>query len=429
MYPIAAAGLVLLIRRRTGGRDRGSLLDALSVTTALALLSWIFLIDPYVQDPGLTWLERATSIAYPLGDILIMATLARLLITSRPQPGRRPARRRRGRAPRLRRGLRARAARRARGRSGAGTTSAGWSSTSPGGSRPCARRWPISRSPCRAPSGEMSIGRIALLMAVSLVAPGVLLVDSITGDVPHGPIIAASSALLFLLVLARLSGVVSRHRQAVERERTLRSAGDDLVSAADAAGVAAAVRTAVGRLLPADATHRAVLLVDGEAAGVPGADTPDRASRIVSVDGARRGGGARAGGVHDRAVVPARPGRPAHRRAVRRAPARRGRRVGAAHPPRRPRGARLAGRARGRAGDAEPGGHPAQQRGVLPDARAERPRRHPDRRRRRPRPVRQPVGGDDARPGLRRSGRPSSTSSRRTTATPPSARCGPCGRG
>ena len=82
MYPIAAAGLVLLIRRRTGGRDRGSLLDALSVTTALALLSWIFFIGPYVQDAALTWRERATSIAYPLGDVLLMATLARLLITS-----------------------------------------------------------------------------------------------------------------------------------------------------------------------------------------------------------------------------------------------------------------------------------------------------------------------------------------------------------
>ena len=73
---------MLLIRRRTGGRDRGSLLDALSVTTALALLSWIFFIDPYVQDAALTWRERATSIAYPLGDVLLMATLARLLITS-----------------------------------------------------------------------------------------------------------------------------------------------------------------------------------------------------------------------------------------------------------------------------------------------------------------------------------------------------------
>src|ERR1700733_6471671 len=75
MYPIMATGLVLFIRHRTGGRDRGSLLDALSLTAALALLSWIFLIDPYVRNPDLTWLERATSIAYPLGDILILATI------------------------------------------------------------------------------------------------------------------------------------------------------------------------------------------------------------------------------------------------------------------------------------------------------------------------------------------------------------------
>src|SRR5690349_6245639 len=82
MYPLAAAGVVLLTRLRTGGRDRGSVLDALAVTTALALLSWIFLIDPYVRDADLTWVARATSIAYPLGDVLLVATLARLLITA-----------------------------------------------------------------------------------------------------------------------------------------------------------------------------------------------------------------------------------------------------------------------------------------------------------------------------------------------------------
>jgi diguanylate cyclase (GGDEF)-like protein/PAS domain S-box-containing protein len=283
MYPIAAVGLVLLIRRRTGGRDRGSLLDALSVTTALALLSWIFLIDPYVRNPDLTWLERATSIAYPLGDILIMATLARLLITAG-----------RNRAAVLL-GMGAIGLLASDLVYGLGQLEGSWAIGSwydlgwvvfyiawgLAALRPSMADLTV---PVQAPSSEMSIGRIALLMAVSLVAPGVLLADSISGDVPHGPIIATSSAVLFLLVLARLSGVVSRHRQAVERERTLRSAGDDLVSAADAAGVAAAVRTAVGRLLPAT-DHRAVLLVDGEAAGVPGADSRDRASLIVSVDG------------------------------------------------------------------------------------------------------------------------------------------------
>src|SRR6266516_1838530 len=67
------------IRCRSARRDRASLLDALIVTTGLTLLSWVFLIVPYVRNPDLTVLERATSIAYPLGDVLILAILARLL--------------------------------------------------------------------------------------------------------------------------------------------------------------------------------------------------------------------------------------------------------------------------------------------------------------------------------------------------------------
>jgi len=285
MYPIAAAGLVILIRRRTGGRDRGSVLDALSVTTALALLSWIFLIDPYVRDGSLTWVERATSIAYPLGDVLIVATLARLLITA--------------------------GGNRAATLLGVGTVSllasdVGYGLEQLNGAytvgNPYDFGWALFYAtwgaaalhpsmaeltvPVRGPSAEMSIPRIALLMAVSLVAPGALLVDSLSGGVQNGPMIATSSAVLFLLVLARLAGVVSRHRQAVERERILRSAGDDLVSAADAADVAAAVRTAVERLLPTGSRHRAVMLIDGVSASVPGpaADASDRASRLVQVD-------------------------------------------------------------------------------------------------------------------------------------------------
>ena len=285
MYPLAATGLVLLVRRRTGGRDAGSLLDALSVTTALALLLWIFWIDPYVRDDDLTWLERATSIAYPLGDVLIGATLVRLLITAGHN--------------------------RAAALLGVGTLGLLTSDVLYGLAQ-LEGSWAVGSAhdlgwvgfytlwgvaalhpsmaeltvPVRQAPEDMSVRRIVLLMAVSLVAPGVLLVDSLNGDIPHGPMIATSSALLFLLVLARLSGVVERHRRAVERERILRSAGDDLVSAAGPDDVAAAVRTAVARLLPADAPHRTVMFTDAVASGVPcpGAATPPRASRLLAVD-------------------------------------------------------------------------------------------------------------------------------------------------
>ncbi len=284
MYPLAAAGLVLLIRRRTGGRDRGSLLDALSVTTAMALLSWIFFIDPYVQDAGLTWQERATSIIYPLGDILLMATLARLLITSGSNRA----------AALLGAGVAGLLA--SDVVYGLGQLDGTWAIGSYydlgwvvfyiawglAALRPSMADLTV---PVRAPSAEMSIGRIALLMAVSLVAPGALLAESLTGEVRSATMIAVSSALLFLIVLVRLSGVVARHRQAVERERTLRTAGADLVSADDAADLAVSVRRAVGCLVPPGATHRAVLLVDGATAGVPGpgADIPEEPSRLLQV--------------------------------------------------------------------------------------------------------------------------------------------------
>ena len=131
----------------------------------------------------------------------------------------------------------------------------------------------------------MSIRRIALLMAVSLIAPSALLADALTDGVQHGPMIAVSSTVLFLLVLTRLHGVVERHRQAVERERTLRSAGADLVSASDADDVAASVRTAVARLVPPGSAHHAVL-TDAETAGengpIPGSPTGE--SWLVQVD-------------------------------------------------------------------------------------------------------------------------------------------------
>ncbi len=49
-YPLYAIGLLIFIRRRSAGQDRRSLLDALTLTVGLALLSWVFLILPYVNN-------------------------------------------------------------------------------------------------------------------------------------------------------------------------------------------------------------------------------------------------------------------------------------------------------------------------------------------------------------------------------------------
>lgn len=79
-YPLFATGMYLLIRRRTPKRsDKGSLLDALTITVSLALVLWVYLIVPTLHSDG-TALSRTVSIAYPLGDVLVWALLIRLLI-------------------------------------------------------------------------------------------------------------------------------------------------------------------------------------------------------------------------------------------------------------------------------------------------------------------------------------------------------------
>jgi PAS domain S-box-containing protein len=80
VYPVIVAGLLLLIRRRSPGRDAASLIDATIVTIGLALLSWVFLIAPYAQDSTLHLGAKLVSIAYPLGDILMLGVAVRMAV-------------------------------------------------------------------------------------------------------------------------------------------------------------------------------------------------------------------------------------------------------------------------------------------------------------------------------------------------------------
>jgi diguanylate cyclase len=79
-YVPLTVGLVLLIRARTPGRDRASLIDATIIATGLGLLSWVFLMKPAATDSTLSVVGRVISIAYPAADVLLLALVARLLV-------------------------------------------------------------------------------------------------------------------------------------------------------------------------------------------------------------------------------------------------------------------------------------------------------------------------------------------------------------
>jgi diguanylate cyclase (GGDEF)-like protein len=79
-YLPLTTGLMLLIRARTPGRDRASVIDATIIATGLGLLSWVFLMKPAATDSTLTVVGRLISIGYPAADVLLLALVARLLV-------------------------------------------------------------------------------------------------------------------------------------------------------------------------------------------------------------------------------------------------------------------------------------------------------------------------------------------------------------
>lgn len=78
MYPFAAGGLWLLIRKRTAHRDWGTLVDGTTISAGLGLLAWIFMIRPAASDHSIGLLGHAVSVAYPVGDIVLVAMTVRL---------------------------------------------------------------------------------------------------------------------------------------------------------------------------------------------------------------------------------------------------------------------------------------------------------------------------------------------------------------
>ena len=80
MYPVMMAGLLMLVRQRNRGADRSSLIDGLILTVGLALPSWIVLIAPYLHAHDLGTLGKLVSVAYPVGDVILLGAAVRLAL-------------------------------------------------------------------------------------------------------------------------------------------------------------------------------------------------------------------------------------------------------------------------------------------------------------------------------------------------------------
>lgn len=263
-YVTRAVALHFMNQARTRHQDLSGWIDSLIIGCGAGLLSWIFLMEPYADNLSLTFLERAVSIAYPLMNVLMLAVVARMWIN----PGKRP--------PAyllLNAGLSLwliadtiyqKAMLDGSYYSGH-LLDAGWllswTLLAMAALHPTMRQL-IEQSPQI--EIKLSWQRLTLLAGMSLLSPITLVIQSMR-DIPLNlPVVAGGSALLFLLILLRMSGLMEQLGRAVSREQALRNAAATFVATPYREGIYAAALHAIVRLANERITHIQFLV------GLPG---------------------------------------------------------------------------------------------------------------------------------------------------------------
>jgi diguanylate cyclase (GGDEF)-like protein/PAS domain S-box-containing protein len=272
-YPCLIIGLLLLVKRRTPGGDRASLVDALIVAVSMGLLSWEFLMVPYLRDPELTLLQRSTSLAYPMMDVLLLAVTARLWSD---------------------RGVRNSSFHLlsfslvpllvADTLYGLIQLTGTWQLGSPvdigwmlfyvcWGAAGLHPSMAALDRPAPAATVKVTRTRFGVLLALaSLMGPTVLAVQVARGERVDMAVIVGGSLLLFVLALLRMSGLVQalrttllKHQRSVARETILREAAAELVAATSQDGIHTAALNAVLALTGrSDATAVRIAVGRGE---------------------------------------------------------------------------------------------------------------------------------------------------------------------
>jgi hypothetical protein len=80
VYPALMVGLLLLVRRRAERSKDSGRTDAMILTIGLAVPQWIVLMAPNLHVDELSTLAKLVSIAYPFGDVLLLAAALRLAL-------------------------------------------------------------------------------------------------------------------------------------------------------------------------------------------------------------------------------------------------------------------------------------------------------------------------------------------------------------
>lgn len=289
-YPLLALGLLGLVRVRRGERSAGPLLDALIVTASFTP-PWILVVAPYIHAANMTLFQRVVSISYPVGDIVVLCVLARLVLAE---------------------GLRNWSVRLLSvGAVGllvadvvyggiqlnghwhvGGPTDLGWVLFYVGWG--AASLHPSMRDLTKTkPPTEKRLNTTALvvLAGATLVAPAMLVwraaTGRVTGDVG---LLSAASAVVFLMVMARLASLTRAQTAQADRERALRGIGEGLVAASELETVDQEAVGAVESLVGSHVVACVVTVPEGRFERTVAAKPEALNGALFDLDGTGRGG-------------------------------------------------------------------------------------------------------------------------------------------
>ncbi|GAA0897882.1 GGDEF domain-containing protein [Virgisporangium ochraceum] len=214
-YPAAAAGLVLMIRKLRRRTDWAAVVDALTVTVGIALFLWAYAIAPVLRDATTLLSVRVVAVAYPVGDLLLLA-LTILLLRSSGRQGRR--------APLI-------------VATAIGLYLAGdwlWV-VLPLLDENVVNAWLTDRlinygyllsfallasatvrtgvqddGPAAPAVSQISRAQLVLLTGAVLISPGLMIAEQVSGDIVDGYAIAIGSAAMFLLVMSRFTQLLKQ---------------------------------------------------------------------------------------------------------------------------------------------------------------------------------------------------------------------------
>jgi len=299
-YPFFVAGMLMLSHDRNRNRERAGMIDALIVTFALATLLWVYLIDPYIEIGTFSLVRRLSSIAYPTMDIVVIGVLARVAAGSfRREPA--FAFLFAGGAVLLLTDALYGWKLLDGGYSIAGVLASGWAFffalLGTAALHPSMRRL---SEPAEHTDVQLTRARLALLACASLTGPLVFMVRELLNEPIDRLVVIGASAAMFVLVLARMAGIVRGTEEATRREEALRIAGEALVTASTRRDIYAAALAGAGSVVEEDVQACMYLLdeeggelhpVDGS--GLRPMQAPSLTRRELPVDLLARTGGRR----------------------------------------------------------------------------------------------------------------------------------------